>query len=229
MININLEEPFEKWSNFEGVCKIDFSLSKLNSGLGFISNRPVSYNSTLDTIVVDTNKLEQIGNVAIYLENKIKARFISLVCEHVDEYLVDFDNRNKSSKQIIQSPFNLFHFKFLADIAEQDRKDKAYEFIKFTVENNFDNLNSGFHPQKSTSCSLNIVETFKDLSNHEIIKFICYLAQRVGYNYSSDGRTIIKYKEKGFNDINSIMDTPLIMLLPRLAFHLEPSIDIKEL
>ena len=229
MININLEEQFDKWSKFEGVCKIDFSLSKLSSGLGFISNRPVSYNATLDTIAVDTNKLEQVGDLASYLESKIKARFITLVCEKINTFLVGFDDLNLSSKKIIESPFNLFHFKFLSDIAVQDRKEKAYEFIKFTVENNFDNLNSGFHPQKSTACSLNLVKTFKNFSAHEIIRYICFLAQRVGYNYSSDGRTIIKYKQKGFNDINSIMDTPLITLLPRLAFHLVPSIDIKDL
>lgn len=229
MININLEEQFDKWSNFEGVCKVDFSLSKLNSGLGFISNRPVSYNATLDTIAVDTNKLEQVGDLASYLESKIKARFITLVCEKINTFLVGFDDLNLSSKKVIQSPFNLFHFKFLTDIAKQDRKEKVYEFIKFTVENNFDNLISGFNPQKSTACSLNVAGTFKGFSDHEIIKYICFLAQRVGYNYSSDGRTIIKYKQKGFNDINSIMDTPLITLLPKMVFHLEPSINIKDL
>lgn len=229
MININLEEQFEKWSNVEGVCKVDFSLSKLNSGSGFISNRPVSYNSTLDTIVVDTNKLKQIGNVAIYLESKIKDRFIASVCEEIDKYLVNFDSRNKSSKQIIQSPFSMFHFKFLAEVDNNERKDKAYEFIKFTVENNFDNLNVGFHAKKSSACSLNIIDTFKGFSDHDIVKYICFLAQRVGYKFSSDGRAINRYKDNGFTDINSIIDTPLINLLPILAFHLEPSVDYKNL
>ncbi|WP_350595966.1 hypothetical protein, partial [Pseudoalteromonas sp. 45-MNA-CIBAN-0466] len=59
-------------------------------------------------------------------------------------------------------------------------------------------------------------------------KFIYYLAQRVGYNFSSDGRTIKKYKVNGFVDVNSIMDTPLLMLLPRIVFNLEPSVDVKD-
>ena len=228
MRKFSLEEQFDKWSNFEGVCKIDFSLSKLSSGLGFISNRPVSYNATLDTIVVDRNKLEQIGDLAHFLENKVKTRFIASVFEKFDKYLVGFDERNLSSKQIIQSPFTLFHFKFLTDIAIDERKEKAYEFIKFTVENNFENLNVGFHPQKSSASSLNIMETFKGIDNDSLIKFIYYLAQRVGYNFSSDGRTIKKYKVNGFVDVNSIMDTPLLMLLPRIVFNLEPSVDVKD-
>jgi len=229
MININLEEQFEKWSNIEGVCKVDFSLSRLSSGLGFISNRPVSYNATLDTIAVDTNKLEKVGDLASYLESKIKARFITLVCEKINTFLVDFDDLNLTSKKIIQFPFNLFHFEFLSDIAVQDRKEKAHEFIKFTVENNFDNLGSGLHPKKSTACSLNIIKTFKDFSDHEITKYICYLAQRAGYKFSSDGRAIRRYKKDGFSNINSITDTPLINILPKLAFHLEPSVNYKNL
>jgi len=229
MKNINLCKQFDKWSNIEGVCKVDFSLSKLNSGLGFISNRPVSYNATVDTIVVDINKLEQIGNVAIYLESKIKDKFIISVCEQIDKYLVDFDSRNKSSKQIIQSPFSMFHFKFLTEVPNDERKDKAYEFIKVTVENNFENLDVGFHSKKSTACSLNIIETFKCFNDHEVVKYICYLAQRVGYKFSSDGRAINRYKENGFTNVNSIIDTPLINLLPRLAFHLEPSVNYKNL
>jgi Putative integrase len=229
MIIKNLEEQFDKWSNIEGVCKVEFSLSKLNSGLGFISNRPISYNATLDTIAVDTNKLEQIGDLASYLESKIKARFTTLVCEKINRFMVGFDDLNLSSKKIIQSPFNLFHFKFLSDIAEQDRKEKAYEFIKLTVENNFANLNVGLHPKKSPACALNIIETFKDFSDHEITKYICYLAQRAGYKFSSDGRAISRYKKDGFTDINSIVDTPLINILPKLAFHLDPSVNYKNL
>ena len=229
MRKFSLEEQFDKWSKFEGVCKIDFSLSKLSSGLGFISNRPVSYNATLDTIVVDRNKLEQIGDLAHFLENKVKTRFIASVCEKFDKYLVGFDERNLSSKQIIQSPFNLSHFKFLTGIAIDERKEKAYEFIKSTVENNFKNLNVAFHYKKSSACSLNIVETFKGLGNDSLIKFIYYLAQRVGYIFSSDGRTIKRLKEKGFTNVNSIIDTPLLTLLPRAVFHLKLTEDVSEL
>ena len=179
MIKLSLEEQFEKWSKFEGVCKIDFSLSKLTSGLGFISNRPVSYNATLDTIAVDTNKLEIIDNVTIYLESKIKGRFITSVCREIDKYLVDFDSRNKSSKQIILSPFSMFHFKFLTEVPNNERKDKAHDFIKFTVENNFDNLNVRFHAKKSTACSVNIIETFKGFSDHDVIKYIYFLVYKL--------------------------------------------------
>ena len=60
----------------------------------------------------------------------------------------------------------------MTDIAIDERKEKAYEFIKFTVENNFENLNVGFHPQKSSASSLNIMETFKGIDNDSLIKFI---------------------------------------------------------